>query len=427
MLAVGLFSTLLSIRTDIEAFSITVTGFVMSAYFLGLLLGALFAVKLVIRVGHIRAFGIYASVMSTAAIIHIMFIDPLTWAIIRAICGFCMAGLILITEAWLNERATNKVRGQLLAVYMATGYGFSGLGQFILPLADPAGFKLFGLISIIFSFALVPVLLTKAPSPRAATRERISPLELYRISPVAAVGTFLAGMLNSSFYSMGPLFTRQIGLSLSSTSAFMACVILGGLLLQMPIGKISDRFDRRKVLIGNALATSLACAAVLFAIATLDPANTNEGNAGWPLYLAGIVYGSLAFTMYSLCAAQANDLTPPDKLIQTAGGLLLAFGTGAIFGPLVGGLFMQLAGAKSLFVYFLLLSLGIAGHTLLRLRARKSGSQKRAFVPKPGSMYADQTLFNSATKSKINEKIEPLQTHTENTDPNGQAEDPTRH
>ena len=403
MLAMGLFSTLLAIRTDIEAFSITVTGFIMSSYFVGLLLGALFSVKLVIRVGHIRAFGVYASIMSTAAIIHVIVIDPLVWAIVRAVCGFCMAGLILITEAWLNERATNKVRGQLLAVYMATGYGFSGLGQFILPLADPAGFKLFGFISIVFSLALVPVLLTRAPSPRAATRERISPLELYRISPVAAVGTFLAGMLNSAFYSMGPLFTRQIGLSLTATSAFMASVILGGLLLQMPIGRLSDRFDRRKVLIGNALVTALACIAVLVTVSNLAPSNASSGETGWSLYIAGALYGSLAFTMYSLCAAQANDLTPPDKLIQTAGGLLLAFGTGAIFGPLVGGLFMQLAGPQSLFVYFLILNLGIAGHTTLRLRARKSGQQKRAFVPKPGSLYADQTLFNAATKSKTNE------------------------
>jgi len=398
MLAIGLFTTLLAIRTDIEQFSVTVTGLVMSSYFVGLLLGALFSVTLVIRVGHIRAFGVYASIMSTASILHILWIDPVAWAVIRSITGFCMAGLVLITEAWLNERATNKVRGQLLAFYMATGYGASGLGQFILPLADPAGFHLFGLVSVVFSVALIPVLLTRAPSPRAATRERISPIELYRISPVAAVGSLVAGMMNSAFYSLGPLFTRQIGLPLTATSTFMACVILGGLLLQMPIGRISDRFDRRKVLVGTAIAASIASFAVVLTVTLADPVQLAGGGHTSVLYVTGLLYGSLAFTLYSLCSAQANDVANPEKLIQTAGGLLIAFGIGAILGPLVGGFTMELGGPRSLFVYFCVLNLVIAGHTVLRIRIRRSGQSKRVFVPKPESLYADQTIFSSAAE-----------------------------
>ncbi|MCZ7598627.1 MAG: MFS transporter, partial [Gammaproteobacteria bacterium] len=145
MLATGLFSTLIAVRTDIESFSVFVTGLVMSSYFFGLLLGALFSAHLVIRVGHVRAFAVYASLMSTASIVHVLVITPPVWMGVRIMTGFCMAGMVLITEARLNERADNKVRGQLLALYMAIGYAGSGLGQFILPLADPAHFTLFGL------------------------------------------------------------------------------------------------------------------------------------------------------------------------------------------------------------------------------------------------------------------------------------------
>jgi MFS family permease len=397
MMATGLFSTLVAVRTDIESFSIFVTGLVMSAYFFGLLLGALFSVHLVIRVGHIRAFAVYASLMSTASILHVLVISPEVWIAVRILTGFCMAGMVLITEAWLNERATNTVRGQVLALYMAIGYAGSGLGQFILPLADPAGFTLFGLVSVIFSIALIPVLITRAPSPRPATMERMSPLEVYRISPLATVGTVISGMLTSSLYGLGPLFIRQLGLSLTATSTFMACAILGGLVLQLPIGRLSDRFDRRKVLAGTAFATAIACMAV---IASVTVGNMWQQAAGQPttgvfLYITAALYGSLAFTLYSLCAAQANDVTQPDRLLETAGGLLLAYGFGAIIGPLLGGVIMEAAGPHSLFVYLMTLSGGLGAYTLYRMRVRQAGKRKRIFVPKPEHAYSQEPLYNS--------------------------------
>lgn len=397
MLATGLFSTLVAVRTDIESFSIFVTGLIMSAYFLGLLLGALFSINLVIRVGHIRAFAVYASLMSTASILHVLIVDPTIWITVRMLTGFCMAGMVLITEAWLNERADNRVRGQLLALYMAIGYAGSGLGQFILPLADPAGFSLFGMVSVIFSLALIPVLITRAPSPRPATPERISPFEVYRVSPVAVVGTVISGMLTASLYGLGPLFTRQIGLPLTATSTFMACAILGGLVLQLPIGRLSDRFDRRKVLAGVSFATALACLAVIASVSIGNIWQQAAGHttAGLMLFITAGIYGSLSFTLYSLCAAQANDVTAPDKLIQTAGGLLLAYGSGAVVGPLLGGFIMEDAGPHSLFVYMMVLSAGLGLYTLHRIRVRKPGKRKRRFLAKPETMYSPETLYNS--------------------------------
>ncbi len=398
MLATGLFSTLIAVRTDIESFSVSVTGLVMSSYFLGLLLGALFSVQLVIRVGHIRAFAVYASLMSTASIVHVLVITPEVWMAVRAMTGFCMAGMVLITEAWLNERAENKVRGQLLALYMAIGYAGSGLGQFILPLADPATFQLFGLVSVLFSLALIPVLITRAPSPRPAPPERLSPLAVFRISPLATIGTVIAGMLNSSLYGLGPLFTRQIGLPLTATSTFMACAILGGLVLQLPIGRLSDRYDRRKVLSATSFSTAIAC---LLVVASVTVGNmwqqaAGQVTTGWTLYLTAAIYGSLSFTLYSLCAAQANDVSAPDKLLQTAGGLLLAYGFGAIIGPLAGGLIMENTGPRSLFVYLMALSAGLGFYGLYRMRVRRPGKRKRVFVPKPETLYSPETLYNSA-------------------------------
>lgn len=386
MLGTGLLSTLVALRSDIESFSVFVTGLIMSSFFVGMLLGAFYSVLLVIRVGHIRAFGVYASIMSTMSILHALGVDPFAWMAVRALTGFCMAGLVLITEAWINERVDNRLRGVVLALYMAVGYASAGLGQFVLPFYDPAGFDLFAFVTVIFSIALVPVLMTRAPSPRPATRERISLSELYRISPVAAVGSFIAGMLNSAVYGLGPLFTSQIGLPLSATSTFMACIITGGLVLQIPIGRVSDRFDRRKVLAAVAFAAAASCAAII----------ASAGTGGVWLYVAAAVYGSLAFTMYSLCAAQANDLTPPDKLLQTSGGLLIAYGLGAIAGPPLGGLVMGYFGPLSLFMYFMASSAGIGAYTLYRMNVRRPGDAKRTFVPASDALPADQTLYDAA-------------------------------
>lgn len=405
----GLFSTLIAIRADIEEFSVSVSGFIMSAYFLGLLLGALHASKLVIRIGHIRAFAVYASVMSTASVLHVLIIDPFAWTLIRGTTGFCMAGMVLITEAWLNERARNEVRGQVLSLYMAIGYACAGISQFILPLADPGQFTLFGIISIIFSLALLPVLMTRSPTPKPVTSQRISLAELYRLSPVATVGVFIAGAANSSLYGLGPLFTRQIGFTLDATSTFMACAITGGLFLQYPIGRLSDRYDRRKVLACVTLATSLAS----FAVVT----NVSIGNM-WEqaadaiigghttLYVSAFVYGSLAFTTYSLAAAQANDMSQPDKLMQTAGGLLMAFGTGAIFGPMVGGFIMDHTGPRALFYYLMTINGVLCAFTLYRMRTRHPGRLKRFFIPKPESLYSPETLYN-AVRNKLEREQQP--------------------
>ncbi|MDX1434536.1 MAG: MFS transporter, partial [Gammaproteobacteria bacterium] len=278
LLANGLFNTLLSVRSQIEGFATEVVGLIMAAYFFGLLMGARYAVQVVANVGHIRAFAAFASVMSVAALVHVLWVDPLVWAVLRCASGFCMAGMIMVTESWLNERSTNQTRGQVLAFYMITNYFSAGCGQFLLTAADPARFQLFSIASIIFSLALVPVLLTRASAPKPAPRERLRIGELWRTSPLGLTGAFCAGLVNASFFGLGPIFATGEGLDLAQTSTFMASVIFGGLLLQIPVGRLSDSVDRRTVLAGVALLTSVACLAIVFA----------HGRGSYWLYSIGV-------------------------------------------------------------------------------------------------------------------------------------------
>lgn len=387
LFANGLFGTLLGVRTQIEGFSTEVVGVIMAGFPFGLLLGALNAVRVVAGVGHIRAFAAFASLMSTSALVHVLWIDPIIWFMLRLLSGFCMAGMVMVTESWLNERATNETRGQVLSLYMITNYFSAGCGQYLLPLADPAQFHLFSVASIIFSLALVPVLLTRARAPMPAKPERMHLRELYKTSPFGLAGAFCAGLVNAVFYAMGPVFAQGIGLTLTETSTFMAAVILGGLFLQWPVGHLSDRIDRRRVLIGVALATSIACVAIVTAIA---------GARGW-LFTAGAIYGGLSFTLYSLAAAHTNDFSDPDKRVQTASGLLVVYGVGGASGPVLAAALMGQVGPAGMFIYSATVTglLGVFGSYRMRRAATKRVEDQSRYIVLPGEQFTSEELYTT--------------------------------
>ncbi|MFZ0487813.1 MAG: MFS transporter [Arenicellales bacterium] len=383
IMANALFNTLLGIRMELEDFGATVTGFVMSAYFLGLLIGARYVSRVIARVGHIRCFGLFASIISIVVLVHILWVNPWVWAVMRVTSGFCMAGMITITESWLNSRTDNEHRGQVLSWYMITNYGAAGLGQFLLPLADPGEFVLFCLISILFSAALVPVMITKASAPKPSPPSRVSIVYLYRVAPLACIATMGSGIMNANFYALAPVFTQRIGMALHETSTFMAVSVMSGMVLQWPLGRLSDRIGRARVLAGIGTVTASAC----FAIAFLSLP------AGVWLYLIAAVYGGAVFTVYSVASAQANDMSGPDNRVMVAGSLLIAFGIGAIAGPVVGGLAMRTVGPGGLF--------GLNGiiATLIALYALKRSSTLRGrrilgrFLPAPGTQFTSGLLY----------------------------------
>lgn len=387
LLANGLFSTLLSVRTKIEHFDTQIAGLILASYYLGLFVGARYGVRIVARVGHIRAFAAFASIISITALVHVLMINVFAWSALRFIAGFCMAGMIMVTESWLNERSTRTTRGKVLSLYMITNYAAAGLAQFLLLLSNPAHFQLFSVVSILYSLALVPVLMTRAAAPQPVQPTAAPLAELYRISPVGMVGALCTGLISASFYSLAPIFTREIGLALSETASFMACGILGGLLLQWPLGWLSDQIDRRWVVILSAVGTAVGCGLIVWRA---------EYGGPW-LYVACVLYGSFAFTIYSHSAAHANDLAGTGRLIQVSSGLLIVYGVGAVLGPLLAAQVMGWIGPVGVFVFNAVVALVLAAFTAWRLRRQvRPGREKRPFVPVPSTQYSSAEIYRAA-------------------------------
>jgi len=387
LLGNGMVGTLLGIRSRLEEFSTELTGVIMAGFSVGLLLGALYAVRVVAAVGHIRAFAAFASIMSVAVLAHVMLIDPVTWFVLRVVAGFCMAGMVMVVESWVNERATINTRGQILSLYMMTNYMGAGLGQFMLLVGDPAQFQLFIIASMIYSFALVPILLTRASAPKPSSPQRMKLRTLFAISPVGVFGTVCAGMANSSLNGMGAVFAKEIGLSLSEVSTFMAAAILGGMALQFPIGRLSDKFDRRTVLITATLATSLAALAVIWAIGQSVPI----------LFVTAAAYGAVCYTIYPLSASQVNDLAAPDRLVQVSAGLLIAFGIGASIGPVVAAQSMAFFGPSGFFLFIIGISGALILFTTIRIIQRRPGEKAKApFMPLGSVGVSSKQLYTAA-------------------------------
>ena len=385
LLANGLFSTLLGVRTQVEGFSPTLVGFIVAAYFSGLLLGGLFAASVVTRVGHIRAFAAFASLMSVSALLFPLFVTPLAWMLLRMLGGFCMAGMIMVTESWLNEAASNKTRGQILSFYMITNYFAAGCGQFLLNVGDPSQYQLFSLASILFSLALLPVLLTRARAPVPVKSKRMHVWTLYRIAPLGVLGVFCCGLVNSSIHGLTPVFATNMGFSEAQLSTFMAAMIMSGLFLQWPIGHLSDRIGRGPLLVYIPVLVAIAASWMLF---------TDEY-----LHMLGgvMVFGAFVFTLYSLSAATASDMVTAEQRVQVAGALLITYGAGAVTGPIVAGQFMAVLGAQGLFFYFGLVSLLLSTFALM-MRRRRAGSpdKRKPFVAVPSSQATSNQLYLSA-------------------------------
>lgn len=342
MLGNGLQGTLLGVRATLEGFPTTVTGFVMTGYFAGFLAGSVLAPKIVARVGHIRVFAALASLASSAVLIHAAFVDPWTWGAMRLVTGFSYAGLYVVAESWLNDRATNETRGQVLSVYMVVAYAGMTVGQLLLNVADPGGFIPFVLISVLVSLALVPIALTAAPAPAFDAPSRVGLRQLYRISPLGVLGGLGTGVANGMLFGMGAVYARAAGLTVSEVSMFMGLILLGGMLLQWPVGQVSDWFDRRMVIV-VITATAMAFSLVL----ALVPAISTHGKLGLVFLLGGMV-----LPLYSLCGAHMNDHLDPSQMVAANSGYVLIHGMGASLGPVTVSVAMSAAGPNGFFIAF---------------------------------------------------------------------------
>lgn len=359
LVGIGLLFTALGLRAGLEQFSTVTTGLVMSAYFLGFIVGTFVCPMLIRRVGHIRAFSAMASIASAAAIVHAMIVDPWVWALLRLVTGVCLVGLYMVLESWLNALSPNAARGRVFAAYMAVTLIAMGAGQYLVLIGEVMGFVPLGLVSIILSVALVPVALTRTPEPRPVAVPTLSLARLYATSPLGVAAALSSGLLNGAFYGMGAVYGQRIGLSEAGVAAFMSATIFGGALLQWPVGHASDHNDRRLVL-------TIVCAgaAVLAVVAHA----LQLVSVPW-LIVCAFFYGGLVFAIYGLSIALVNDRIAQDEALEAASGLLLVHGMGAMLGPVAAGILMDALGPGSLLIYFALVLAGTAAFAVWRLRA----------------------------------------------------------
>ncbi|MEZ5831845.1 MAG: MFS transporter [Dongiaceae bacterium] len=392
-LGVGLVGLLLPIRMDIEEVAPQIAGYVMSAYYAGFVAGSLTGQRIIGRVGHIRAFAAFAAILTAAVMVHALIFEVALWGLMRAAVGFCMAGLYAVIESWLNVRSPNELRGRVLSLYTLTIYISSGLGQLAINLDQSAGIELFCLGALLTSLSLVPVVLTRVAGPELGNIKSMTLAALYRASPLGTVATAGAGLMSGSLYALGAVYATEIGLSVFYTSIFMGAPIIGGFLLQWPIGRLSDKFDRRTVLFGVLMAT--VAASVL-----LGAFSVAQGSI-LLLAVANLMLGGFLATIYPTAVAHAFDYIDRSQMVAANSGMLLTWAMGATAGPLIASSVMGPAGPSGLFVFIASMAIVLAIYTRWRMsrRAAKPSEEQSKFVPVPAT---------SAIAGALDPRAEPL-------------------
>ena len=361
MLGNGLQGTLLGVRGDIEGFSTNSMAWVMAGYFVGVLGGARLAPEMIRRVGHVRVFAALASCISACLILYAAVPDPFAWFTLRVAVGFCISGVYVVAESWLNDAATNETRGQALSAYVIVQMVGIVAAQLILNVADPGGYTLFILISVFVSLAVAPILLSINPAPVFHTTKPITLRKLFETSPLGVVGMFLLGGIFAALFGMAAVFGTERGMNAKEISIFVATIYVGGLFAQYPIGWLSDRMDRRALIVGvTAFGAVVAGAGVFF-----------SGDFVF-LLVTALAVGGVTNPLYSLFIAYTNDFLDHDDMAAAAGGMILANSIGAIAGPLIIGWLMTTFGANSFFAYISALLAAMTVYAVYRSTRRVS-------------------------------------------------------
>ena len=352
--AYALLTSTLGLRMAEASVSTFAAGIVLSLYYAGYIIASLTSNQIINRVGHIRAFSTYISLFSALVLMHYFSDNPVYWGILRLLEGYCMGSSFMCLESWLNTRANNNNRGLLMSLYMITSYLGASTGQLLLNIPDPQGIVIYIVVSVIFSLALVPISLTALPSPNITVHKSMSLIKLYKISPVGVIGCLCSGIFVGGFYSLGAIYANLIGLDVQMTSLFMFFGVLGGLLIQFPLGRLSDRMDRRFLM--------MWVAGILFFIAPWVHFFVSDGV--WQLCTGALLLGCGTFILYPLSVSHVNDLIEDDDRVNAAGMLILLQSLGMIFGPVAISYFMQHFGAISFVLAYSAVTAGFVLFTL---------------------------------------------------------------
>lgn len=376
MAGVGLLQSLVALRGEAEGFSTPTIGLLMSGYFAGYLTGSTWTGRVVTRVGHIRAFAAFAAIASAAFLLHGLGVHPAVWLVLRIVSGFCVAALIVVVESWLNGTSSNAVRGTVLALYMAAVFAGLALGQVLLNLDKPGAIGLFALVSIFVSISIVPVALTRLATPEVSTTEPMSLPTVYRASPGAFAAAATSGLTQSAILTLGALYATQAGLSRAQASGFVAAVLVAAMVSAIPVGRLSDRMDRRRLLAVLAFGTAGVCAPLLFLV----------DDAGAAAVIAtGAAVGALTYPLYPLGLAELNDRLSPDEILAAGAKLVLVYALGGVAGPLVASGLMSSIGPEGFWWYQLVLHAALGGFTLYRLTRLAPAETHSPYSPLPAA------------------------------------------
>jgi len=368
----GLFTTLLTVRMHIEGSGALTIGIMTCAYYIGLVCASFRIERLIMRIGHIRAFAAFASALTVITLSHGVFVNAWFWILLRLATGVTLAGLYIVIESWLLVVGTTKTRGTIVGFYMMTFYGAQALGQFLINLGEPTSLLLFTIVAMLTALAIIPLTTTKVGTPQFGEPHILGIKKLFKKSASGVIGCFTGGLILSVIYGLLPLYISLNSQEVSEVALYMALTIFGGMALQYPIGKLSDFIDRRIVLTIIAILTALVSVLLILSLDTF-----------WLRALFSFLFGGLTFTVHPVSLSHACDNLETHEIISGTQGLVLAYGLGAAVGPLIAPVFMQTLGPNGFFVYFIFVGITLASFFALRSIFVSRESPDESFVAAP--------------------------------------------
>ncbi len=389
MIGNGLQGTLLGLRGEMEGFSTLEISIVMSGYFVGFLFASKMAPEMIRRVGHVRVFAALGSTISAVLIMYPVLTDPISWTLGRVVIGFCFCGVYVTAESWLNDASTNETRGQALSVYMIVQMAGIVTAQFIITRGDVSGFVLFIVPSVLVSMAFAPILLSIKPTPAFGRTKPMKVMQLVRTSPLAAVGMFLLGGVFSAQFGMSAVYGARAGFSVGQISLFVSAIYLAALVAQYPIGWISDRLDRRILIIVVSLVGGLGSM-----VAGFFPASYTLA------LVSGALVGGTSNPLYALLIAYTNDYLEKEDMAAASGGLLFINGVGAIMGPITLGYMLEGMGSRGYWVFLTVLMLGVGLYGILRMTQRS-----RADIVQDHTSYANLPMTTTPVLAEMAQEV----------------------
>ena len=401
MMAYGFQGSLLGVRAVQEEFSLTATGFMMSGYFIGYFIGAATIPNVISRVGHIRVFAAFASLASLIILVHSILIHPFIWFLLRVLTGISMVCIYTVAESWLNDRSSNKNRGSVLSIYMVILYGSMGIGMFLLNFSTPKNFEPFILVSVITSVALIPILLTKKKPPTFKKINVMSFSELYKSSPFGMVSSFFYGTIQSALFTLLAVYATSMNFTILEVSIVTFLLAVSGAVAQFPVGKISDVYDRRKVIIASTFGAAIFAIITIFVSGQMYLPDGLATSKTW-FYIFFILFSFCSLPMFSLILAHTNDYITKDKFVAAGAGLQFTFGLGAISGPFLCSIFMDLVGSNGFFVFLFFFHSLIGAFGIYRMRVRET-------VENPDSQFVAMPQTITPAGIELNPTTEPIE------------------